>query len=138
MVTRRFAEQNAAEHAALVAALNEAAAWCDEPQHREMLAEMLSDARYLNVSARIIAATLLGKFDCGHDRIENVPDFHVFHRGDACVPTAAKAAALHAAMASAGQLPPAATADRTLPARLFREDLHRAALTLKDHAHVSA
>ncbi len=130
-VTQRFAEQHAPEHAAILAALNDAAAWCDEPQHREKLAELLSDARYLNVSARIIAAPLLGKFDCGHDRLENVPDFQVFHRGEASVPTAAKALALHQAMAAAGQLPAAAAADRTLPARLFREDLHRAAL----HSH---
>jgi ABC-type nitrate/sulfonate/bicarbonate transport system substrate-binding protein len=127
MVTRRFAETFPAEHAALVAALVEAGAWCDEPQNRERLAELLADARHLNVPARLIASTLLGRFDCGHDRTESVPDFHVFHRGETNVPTVARATALQRALAAAGLLSAEAAADATLPGRLFREDLHRAA-----------
>ena len=127
MVTRRFAETRAPEHAALIAALLEAAAWCDEPQNRERLAELLADARHLNVSARVIAPALLGRFDCGHDRIESVPDFHLFHRGETNVPTLARAAALQDALAAAGLLSAEAGADATLPRKLFREDLHRAA-----------
>ena len=133
MVTARFAQQRATEHAALVAALAEAGAWCDEPQNRERLAKMLSGAAYLNLSARIIAPTLLGHFDCGHGRTESIPDFHVFHRGDANVPTAEKATALQRALGAAGLLD-AAASDSTLPRRLFREDLHRAAL----HQHHEA
>jgi len=128
MVTARFAEQRAAEHRALVAALLEACAWCDEPQNRERLAELLASAAYLNLPARVIAPTLLGQFDCGHGRIETVPDFHVFHRGDANVPTPDKAIALQRDLGAAGLLDPAAAADPKLPRRLFREDLHRAAL----------
>jgi ABC-type nitrate/sulfonate/bicarbonate transport system substrate-binding protein len=128
MVTRRFAEARAAEHAALVAALAEACAWCDEPQNREPLAQLLSEARYLNLSARVIAPALLGKFDCGHGRVEAVPDFHVFHRGEANVPSVAKAAALQHALGATHLLSPAAASDSELPRRLFREDLHREAL----------
>lgn len=128
MVTRRVAETRVAEHAALVAALAEACAWCDEPQNREPLAHLLSDARYLNVSAHVIAPALLGRFAFGHDRVESVPDFHVFHRGDANIPTAAKAAGLQRALGAAGLLSPAAASDFELPRRLFREDLHRGAL----------
>src|SRR5687768_7779808 len=51
MVTRRFAETRPSEHAALVRALVDATAWCDEPQNREHLAEMLSTAPYLNLPA---------------------------------------------------------------------------------------
>ena len=134
LVTQRFAEKNAATHAALVAALAAACAWCDEPHHREPLATLLSDARYLNVSARIIAPALLGRFDCGHGRVEPTPDFHVFARGGANVPTAAKAAALQAELVAAGLLS-ASTLSPDLPRRLFREDLHRAALTLHSHYH---
>lgn len=128
MVTRRFAEARAAEHAALVSALTEAAAWCDEPQNREPLAQLLAEARYLNLSAHVITPALLGQFDCGHGRIERVPDFHVFHRGDANVPTVAKAAALQRGLGATGLLSPAAASDSDLPRRLFREDLHRDAL----------
>ena len=71
----------------LTPALLEACAWCDEPQNREQTAELLSTAAFLNLRARIIAPTLLGQFDCGQGRTENVPDFHVFHRGAANIPT---------------------------------------------------
>ncbi len=125
MVTRRFAETRLAEHALLVSALTEAGAWCDAPQNREPLAQLLAEACYLNVSARVIAPALLGKFDCGHGRVESVPDFHVFHRGDINAPTAAKAAVLQRALGAAGLLSPTAASDSEMPRRLFREDLYR-------------
>lgn len=124
MVTRAFAESQPEEHAALVAALTAACAWCDEPQNREPLAELLSDAAYLNTPARVIAPALLGRFDFGTERVEHVLDFHVFHRGDANLPSVAKATAIQTALVEAGLIP-ASDADPELPRRLFREDLHR-------------
>ncbi len=126
MVTRRFADRFPDEHAGLVAALAAACAWCDEPHNRESLAELLAGARYLNLPVRVIAPTLLGRFDCGHGRNEAVPDFHVFHRGNANVPALEKAAALQHDLIGAGLLPP--STDPRLPRRLFRDDLLRDAL----------
>jgi ABC-type nitrate/sulfonate/bicarbonate transport system substrate-binding protein len=125
MVTRRFAEKRAAEHEAIVAALVEACAWCDEPSHREALATLLAGPRYLNLPVRVIAPALLGRFSCGHGRTETIPDFHVFHRGNANVPALAHALALQRDLADAGLLerPPA-----DLPALVFREDLYRRAV----------
>ncbi len=128
MVTRRFAETRAIEHAALIASLNDAAVWCDEPQNRERLADMLAEARYLNLPSRVVASSLVGKFDCGQGRIEHVPDFHVFHRGEANVPVAAKAVVLQAELRAAGLITAQEAADAELPRKLFREDLHRNAL----------
>jgi ABC-type nitrate/sulfonate/bicarbonate transport system substrate-binding protein len=128
MVTRRFAEERADAHAALIAALVDASIWCDEPQNRDQLATILSRSNYLNLPARVISPALQGKFDTGQGRIEQSPDFILFHRQDANVPTAARAQSLHSAMSSAGLLPAAAAADTTLPGQLFREDLHRSAL----------
>lgn len=135
MVTRRFAESQRTEHALLARSLAEAAAWCDEPQHREQLAEMLSGPNYLNLSARVIAPALLGRFDCGYGRTEAVPDFHVFHRGDAGVPTLDKAEALQRALGAAGLLSPVAAKDAALPRRLFREDLFREILNPHQPLH---
>ncbi|MEO7414249.1 MAG: CmpA/NrtA family ABC transporter substrate-binding protein [Opitutaceae bacterium] len=126
MMSQRFADARPGEHARLLLAIHEAAAWCDAPQNRERLAEMLSSARYLNVPARVISPALLGRFDCGHGRIENVPEFHVFHRGGASFPSVEKAEALQRALSAANLVPPATPAD--LPRRLFREDLLRSAL----------
>lgn len=124
MVTRQFAETRSAEHAALAAALIAACSWCDEPQNREAVADLLSAANYLNTPARIIAPALVGRYDFGHQRIEHVPDFHVFHRGDANLPSVAKATAMQSALVEVGLLN-AADANPDLPRRMFREDLYR-------------
>jgi ABC-type nitrate/sulfonate/bicarbonate transport system substrate-binding protein len=135
MVRTAFAKQRAAEHAALIAALASAAAWCDEPSHRAQLADLLASPRYLNLPAKVIAPALLGRFACGHGRSEGIPDFHVFSRGDASAPTPARAAALQSELVAAG-LVPRGLAPASLPRRLFREDLYReATVNLDYHAH---
>jgi len=126
MVTERFAMGRRAEHAALVGALAEAAAWCDEPENREPLAALLGSAPFLNLPTRVITPALLGRFDCGQGRVEVVPDFVVFHRDQANVPEAAKASALQHELIAAGILP--AYTNPQLPRRLFRDDLYRDAL----------
>ncbi|HYP15656.1 MAG TPA: CmpA/NrtA family ABC transporter substrate-binding protein [Opitutus sp.] len=132
MVTEDFAAKRTGEHAALVGALAEAAEWCDVPENRDELARLLGAAQFLNLPARVIAPALLGRFDCGHGRVEQVPDFLTFHRNEANVPTPGKGAALQSELVSAGLLP--ADVDPELPRRLFREDLYRDALNLH-HTH---
>jgi ABC-type nitrate/sulfonate/bicarbonate transport system substrate-binding protein len=126
MVTERFVAERPAEHAALVAALAEACAWCDAPENREPLAAMLATPQYLNVPAAALGPALSGRLECGYGRTEEIPDFLTFHRGGINVPTPAKAAVLQHELTAAGLLPSSVPA--TLPHQLFREDLHRAAL----------
>lgn len=138
MVTERFAAARPAEHAALIAALVEACAWCDEPANREPLARLLACAGYINQSAHIISPALTGNFDCGHDRIERTPDFHVFHVDQANLPSITKANALQQELISAGFLPAGAVTD-LLPHRLFREDIFNHAIrTNAPHELVSS
>jgi ABC-type nitrate/sulfonate/bicarbonate transport system substrate-binding protein len=132
MVRESFATERAEEHGALIAALASAAAWCDDPAHRPQLAEMLASPVYLNLPVKVIAPSLLGRFACGHERVESVPDFHVFSRGGAGVPTLGRAATLQSELVAAG-LVPRAQADPTLPRRLFREDRYREATTNLDY-----
>jgi ABC-type nitrate/sulfonate/bicarbonate transport system substrate-binding protein len=131
MVAEHFARERAPEHATLLAALAEAAAWCDAPQHRAELATLLGESAYLNLPARVVAPALLGRFDCGHGRVEQVPDFVVFHRGDANAPAPAKAAALQDELITAGML--SRPIDAALPRRLFREDIYREAVSRLGH-----
>ncbi len=126
MVRSGFAERHAEVHARLIVALAEAAAWCDEPQHRPDLAEILSTPAYLDLPSSVIAPTLLGQFTCRPDHTESVPDFHVFSRGDANAPTAARAVTLQNELVTTGLLPRAQLSP-SLPRRLFREDLYREA-----------
>ncbi|ACB75018.1 CmpA/NrtA family ABC transporter substrate-binding protein [Opitutus terrae] len=125
MVTEAFARHRGREHAALVSALTEAAAWCDAPANRAELARLLSGAAYLNLPERVITPALSGAFDCGFGRIEALPDFLVFHRDGANAPDPAKALALQHELVSAGLVPP--KTDPRLPRQLFREDLFREA-----------
>ncbi|MFT3781555.1 MAG: CmpA/NrtA family ABC transporter substrate-binding protein [Nibricoccus sp.] len=138
MVTERFANEHKEEHAGLIAALHEACAWCDEPANREPLAHLLSGAAYINQTARIISPALLGSFDCGHGQHMAVPDFHVFHAGNANSPATAKATALQRELVAA-ELLPAGVVTPSLPVRLFREDIFNHALTInKPHELVSS
>jgi ABC-type nitrate/sulfonate/bicarbonate transport system substrate-binding protein len=135
MVRADFAQKRAAEHAALVCALAEACAWCDEPRHRPHVAEVLARREWINQPVRTILPALAGRFDAGGGRVESVPDFHVFARGDANVPTLARAEAVQAELRAAGLLA-ASAAIGGLPAKLFREDLHHAALAGEfSHVH---
>lgn len=137
MVTERFAETRPAEHAALIAALFEACAWCDEPANREPLAQLLARAGYINQSAHIISPALTGVFDCGHDRTEIVPDFHVFHADQANLPSTAKAMAIQQELIEAALLP-SGSATNQLTHRLFREDIfNHATRTNSPHELVS-
>lgn len=134
LVRADFAQERAAEHLALVAALTEACAWCDVPANRGQLATWLAGPRYLDLPAEPIRAALTGHFDDGRGQAAAVPDFHIFSRGGANIPQPAAAAALQSELVAAGLLPRELVSP-DLPRRLFRDDLHHAALRkTTDHA----
>jgi two-component system, oxyanion-binding sensor len=126
MARADFIATRASEHTALIAALAQAALWCDQPNHREPMAEMLSSPLYLNLPAKVIAPALLGRFACGHDRVEHIPDFHVFHAGQTNVPAVSRAVTLQSELVAAG-LVPRDLAHPDLPRQLFRQDLYQQA-----------
>lgn len=137
MVTERFARDRAGEHQALIAALLEACAWCDERENRTELAEMLSRPEYLNQPTPVLLPSLLGRFDSGHGEIHSSLDFHVFHRGRVNVPTLAKAQALQRELlqenlVGATQISPG------LPGKLFREDIYATALKMTSKTELAA
>lgn len=122
MVTERFAETHPDQHRALIAALLEACAWCDEPKNRDVLPDLLSAAAYLNQPAARIRPSLSGHFSRGYGKTEYVTDFHVFHAGNANVPSRSKAENLERELRESGLL-----GDTALPpglaGQLFREDI---------------
>lgn len=132
MMRTDFVHARVAEHTALIAALSQAAAWCDLPKHRAPLAEMLSSPLYLNLPAKVIAPALRGHFDCGHDRHETAPDFHVFHAGGTNNPGIERAQSLQNDLVAAGLLP-AALAHPDLPRQLFRPDTYQQAIAQLHH-----
>lgn len=130
MVRAAFARDRSDEHLSLVAALNTACAWCDEPANRTQLADWLCLPRYLDVSVNTIHPALQGRFDTGMGKIELVSDFHIFSRGGANLPSLAAATQMQNELGAAGLIPPQlATAE--LPSLLFRADLYRSATANK-------
>jgi ABC-type nitrate/sulfonate/bicarbonate transport system substrate-binding protein len=127
MVRTKFADERAKEHSALIAAISAAASWCDEASNRAALAEMLSGRTCLNLPTKLIAPSLTGRFDCGVGRVENIADFHVFHKGAAGQPLPARATALQEELVDVGLIP-REMAKPGLLRRLFRADLYKEAV----------
>lgn len=125
----RFATARRDEHIALVSALVEACAWCDEPQNRVELLPLLARPEYLNVPESVLAPAFVGPFDCGGGRPAPATEFIRFAREETNVPSPARGASLIRRMAASGLIPADAAEDANLPRRLFREDIYRHALT---------
>jgi ABC-type nitrate/sulfonate/bicarbonate transport system substrate-binding protein len=132
MLRDDFVARHPAPTTRLVAALAEAAAWCDEPANRPELARVLAQPRYLDLDARVIEPALVGRFATRPGVVENAPDFIVFSRGDAGAPTLARATALQDELVASGLIP-APMRNAGLPGRLFRESLYRDALASSLH-----
>ena len=129
MVRQDFATRNHEEHLALVAALIEACNWCDAPENRDALVEMLARPNYVNAPAEALRMSMCGKYDFGLGRVEECPGFNLFAAGDANVPTLAKArwmidSLVQSGLVERGRFP----ADLAEPS--FRPDLYAEARAL--------
>jgi ABC-type nitrate/sulfonate/bicarbonate transport system substrate-binding protein len=78
LVRRTFAEERAAEHAALIRVLLQACRWCADPAHREDVIGLLSGRGGLAVPAEAVRPALTGDFDLGDGRRGHRPDAVVF------------------------------------------------------------
>lgn len=123
MVRKQFAERNAEEHSALIAALKEACEFCDHPENHPEIATTLAQPEFVGVPAEILARALGGKLDCGNGVTRKVSDFFVFHRNGANEPSGDKVAwALQLVRASGFCTDPAGL-NFALGRRVFRHDL---------------
>ena len=127
MVRADFAEHRSGEHLALVAALAEAAALCDDPAYRQELAHLLARPEYLNVPEPVIASSLASPFEDGRGGKIAPTDFIQFHRNGANDPTAAKAAWLIDGLVRHQIIPPTVEIPRNLASATFRSDLYHVA-----------
>ncbi|MDF3055993.1 MAG: nitrate transporter ATP-binding protein [Rariglobus sp.] len=124
MVRRDFAESRSGEHLAMVAALSEAAALCDDPAFRPELCNLLARREYMNVPARVIQASLVGPFDYGHGNTVPADNFIHYHRNGANDPTSAKATWLIEGFNRHRFLPAGTVIPADLATRTFRSDLY--------------
>jgi two-component system, oxyanion-binding sensor len=92
MVRSDFATKHEREHLAMIAALIESCRFCDVPENRERIIEMLAEPQYLNAPIHALRMSMKGSFDFGNGRIEQGVEFHIFSHGEANEPDEEKAA----------------------------------------------
>jgi NitT/TauT family transport system ATP-binding protein len=124
--------ERADEHAALIRALLQACEYCDDPARRGEVAEMLAASGWLRVSSELLRRSLVGPFDTGVGPARSASDFHIFHRGDANVPTLEKARWVARELTAHGVVPASrAAALMRLASTAWLESVYRdAAATL--------
>ncbi|PSH68679.1 ABC transporter substrate-binding protein [Phyllobacterium brassicacearum] len=123
-----WAEQNPETLSRLIVALDHAAAWCDIPDNRRELAQVLAEQRYLDASAEIVHRVLLGEFTIDPDGTERtVPEYFSFHRDAANFPWTSQAQWIFSQMVRWGQVAYAPETSRQV-LTAFRPDLYRNAL----------
>ncbi len=124
LVLEKFEEERTHEHRALISALAEASLFCESPQCRGELIEMLAQPRYLDVPAALLASSLSGPFDTGRGA-RPISDFITYHRCGANVPDAAKGRRV---FEHVRELAPASRVlRRDVIPKIFREDVYREA-----------
>jgi ABC-type nitrate/sulfonate/bicarbonate transport system substrate-binding protein len=123
MVRREFAENNAEQHIALVAALLKACEFCDAPENREELVSVLSRPEYVNASPAALLRGFSGKFDFGENHMRTVRDFSVFHRDNANEPSGDKAAWVLQLIRASGQYPEPSALNFAFGRKIFRTDI---------------
>jgi ABC-type nitrate/sulfonate/bicarbonate transport system substrate-binding protein len=92
MVRQSFAHGRHEEHERLLAALLEACSFCDQPQNRPLLSELLAQPHYVNAPVECLEAGFAGPFESAGHRTENPLNLTLFHRHQANEPTDEKAA----------------------------------------------
>ena len=108
----------------LLHALDEAAAWVDDPSHHAELATHLALPKYLGVPPGIIAGALGGRLRMAVGGERRDADFMYFHRHAANVPHPTDGLWIYAQMVRWGQLAPSTHAER-IAARVFRPDIYQ-------------
>jgi ABC-type nitrate/sulfonate/bicarbonate transport system substrate-binding protein len=126
-VTERWADSHPGDLRAMLRALIEAAAWCDEPGNRAELAAILAHARYIDAPQETVARSLVASppYSLGEPGPDSL-DYIIYHRYAASFPWRSHAVWFLTQMLRWGQIGPevdiAAAAERA-----YRPDLFRAA-----------
>jgi ABC-type nitrate/sulfonate/bicarbonate transport system substrate-binding protein len=131
MVRKDFAQNRAAEHVALIAALLVACEFCDQPANHEFIAKILARPEYVGVDAAVLQRGLAGKMDFGHGLARHVANFCVFHRDEANEPNGSRAAWVLEMIRASGLCKDPLALDFTFGRRIFRPDIYDQATRLR-------
>lgn len=124
MVTEAFHEEDPDRHLALLRALWDAAAFCDAPENRQDLSQLLSTSPYVDVPVEALNNALVGPFEMGMGNQTPADDAIVFHRHEANRPTLQKAAWVMNEIALHKIQPDLPKPSRSEILSCFREDIY--------------
>jgi ABC-type nitrate/sulfonate/bicarbonate transport system substrate-binding protein len=130
LVQKRFATERTEEHLALIAALIEACAWCDDPANHPALIATLARPEYLNLHESSLAPGFSREFQFGNGRSEVLSEFIIFHRHEANEPSMEKSAWVVNNLMRSGVLPEPATFNAAAARQTYRPDIYQEALQL--------
>lgn len=91
LVREEFSRRRAEEHERLIAALLEACAFCDEPENRKDLCELLAQPQYVNAPIECLQAGLLGPLASEESQSLPLHGLNIFSRYKANDPSRARA-----------------------------------------------
>lgn len=128
MVRTDFDVERHEEHVLLVAALIEAAMFCDEPSNRGEVAAILSREPYLDIPLEVLKPALVGPFYRGHGVETAADNAIIFHRNDAGRPTPEKAQWVIDEIIAHDLGPKKTMSDSAMISQLYREDIFEEAL----------
>jgi ABC-type nitrate/sulfonate/bicarbonate transport system substrate-binding protein len=131
MVRQDFAEQRSSEHVALIAALLEACAYCDQPKHHNEIISVLARPDYVNVSEEVLRCGLTGPFSFTKKDARSISDFCIFHGHDANEPSADKAGWVLRNLRASGVCKDPVLLNAALGRKVFRADIFSAAQRLQ-------
>ncbi len=129
MVRADFAARADEQHTALIAALIEAARFCDDPANSEAVAGVLARPGCIGANAAAILQGMRPMYDYGNGRVEPCRDFTIFARENASEPDERKAVWVAQSLVSSG-LATAAELPLELCVKCFRSDIFARAAAL--------
>ena len=132
MVRGDFAARHDDQHTALIAALLEAARFCDEPANRETVAATLARPGCVGADADAIRRSMRAEYDFGNGRVEPCQGFNIFARENASEPDERKAVWVARSLVSSG-LATAAQLPLEQCVNTFRTDIFARASALARH-----
>ena len=127
MVRADFADAHKSEHLAIISALVEACAFCDDPSNAEEIATILARPEYVGAPVAVISAGLNGEFRFGHNKSARLRDFCIFHRNAANEPTLARATWAVDLVRNTGACAEISALNSHLARKVFRSDLFQRA-----------
>lgn len=130
MVHRKFADERPREHLALIAALIEACAFCDQAANTDAVAQVLARPQYLNLPPEILSHSLRGEFSLRGGTGGALPDFQIFHRNEANEPSQEKIAWILRSMLQGGPGLDRSVLQMSMAAKIFRPEIFTQARTL--------